>query len=115
MDYDRFIRERADTYGPSIMSYGDSESINRYLGLGSLRPNTSNVGGLRRNQGKSQGICWRYNGLGKCRQSCRFRHACGACGEPHPKIECPVASHSQGSTQTQGTVSSGGGQGSIRR
>lgn len=38
IDYDSFFRERAEIYGPSVMSYGDIEGINRYLGLGSLRP-----------------------------------------------------------------------------
>lgn len=37
IEYDRFIRERAEVYGPGVMGYGDLEGINRYLGVGSLR------------------------------------------------------------------------------
>lgn len=83
-----FVRERVEVYGPSIMTYGDNEGINRYLGLGSLRPVTNPVNYQKKQQPKSANVCWRFNGLGRCRSNCRFRHACDYCGEGHPCIEC---------------------------
>lgn len=65
MDDDRFVRERAEVYEPSIMTYGDSEGINRYLGLGSLR-SVSNPVTYEKKQVKSSNICWRFNGMGRC-------------------------------------------------
>lgn len=86
IQYDRFIRERAEIYGPAIMNYGDSEGINRYLGVGSLRAMSTAGGGFKKSVARSQGVCRRYNRIGRCRQSCKFRHVCDSCGEPHPKI-----------------------------
>lgn len=114
IEYVRFVRERAEVYGPSVMCYGDQEGINRYLGVGSLRNVTNNQAGVAsRRQGKPQGICWRFNGLGRCRQNCRFKHVCDACGDTHSRIDCQAnngagSGASHGSGQSANSGSSGG-------
>lgn len=110
IEYDRFVRERAEVYGPSVMSYGDIEGINRYLGLGSLRPPSYSNPPQRRQASKSSNVCWRYNGLGRCRQNCGFRHVCDHCGDNHPRVDCRLpAPPSQPPTSQVGTGQVGGG------
>lgn len=104
IDYDHFIRERAEIFGPSVMGYGDLEGINRYLGVGSLRSMSSATGNTGKHQAKSSNICWRFNSLGRCRQGCRFRHSCDVCGESHPRIECITASASQTGGRSQASA-----------
>lgn len=71
VDYNRFVRERAELYGPNVMSSGDMEGINRYLGVGSLRS---------------------YQGGGATnKKAVKFRHACDFCGESYPRIDCVSA------------------------
>lgn len=59
IDYDRFIRERAEALGPSVMGYGDLEGINRYLAVGSLRSTSAfgAPGSSGKRQSKSSNIC----------------------------------------------------------
>lgn len=90
-----------------------SEGLDRYLGVGSLRQNQNQYVGCKRSI-KSSNVCWHYNGLGHCRQGCRFRHNCDLCGESHPRIECTnvnsrVAQNSQGGSQTQPSAGQGFG------
>lgn len=77
------------------MAYGDTEGINRYLGLGSLGP-PSYSGMSQRKHAKLSNVCWRFNGVGRCRQNCRFRHACDQCRENSLRIDyCMSAPTSQ--------------------
>ena len=100
--YDEAVRANAERYGMVSFTYGDSQLINRYLGMDSLLPAGSSAGegaGKRnRNKKKKPGKprreggdnpCWYYN-YGTCTaQNCEKPHVCYLCqGTDHKQTTC---------------------------
>ena len=62
------------------------------------RQRTSTWSSTPQSAGKSSEVCRRYNRFaGDCKfgRDCRYKHACSACGDPHPISKCKASSKSQ--------------------
>ena len=88
--YDSAVKVKADKEGMDVFSYGDTENINRHLGVDAtigVKLTTKRKGRVKGKGGP--GVCYRWNESSCDNQSCPFRHVCRRCeSATHRQPDC---------------------------